>query len=204
MPLERPSYRLQASRARKPNRPRLLQLLRAVDCMPLPVSLLAQLAQQGNPPSQLLLEWGKSKSRLLRTETNGREYNVEVSIKISLDFLPHPEVDAEPLQLLSVCSQLADGIFPPVVSQLQPHFVDLDGAARLLKRHALVSVGPAGELKMLSPVREYILRSHPMAEQACHRTAGYLLCNRRRTTSRPGRALPRIVLRSMRLSMATL
>ena len=145
------------------------QLLRAVDCVPLAVWLLAQLAQRGNAPSHLMKRCTNSTTRVLRTEASGREHNIEASIELSLFFLPTRDVDAGPRDLLSACSLLPDGLLPAVREQLRKAFEDIDSAADLLQRHALVNIGPAGELKMLSPVRQFILRCHPVSD--VHTTA---------------------------------
>ena len=149
----------------------LTQLLRAVDsdCMPIAVWLLAQLTQRGKLPSRLLQRWKDSSTRDLRTEPRGRKYNVEASVELSVSFLPAPEVDPGPCELLTVCSLLLDGLFPDVRKQLDDCFANIDGAADVLEQHALVYVGPAGELKMLSPIRQSIIRCHPISD--IHATA---------------------------------
>ncbi|KAH7101915.1 hypothetical protein BKA62DRAFT_756997 [Auriculariales sp. MPI-PUGE-AT-0066] len=62
-------------------------LLNGVDCLPLAVTLLAQLAQLGNSPSELLTRWRSAKTSFIRMPGDDRESNLDVSIQISLDLL---------------------------------------------------------------------------------------------------------------------
>ncbi|KAH7091876.1 hypothetical protein BKA62DRAFT_834779 [Auriculariales sp. MPI-PUGE-AT-0066] len=123
----------------------VVDLITAVDCMPLAVSLLAELVQCGNKPFELLSHWNKSHTAMLQTYPNGRESNVAASIK-----------------LLAICAHLPSGVRPTVFDQLKPHFEDLDSACRCLRSFALISAGSEGELKMLSPIRHFVLKAHPM------------------------------------------
>ncbi|KAH7098818.1 hypothetical protein BKA62DRAFT_809932 [Auriculariales sp. MPI-PUGE-AT-0066] len=103
------------------------ELVRAVDCMPLAITLLAELAQRGNKPSELLSHWRESHTAMLQTS--------------------------------------ATGLLPPVFGHFKSFFQDLVLARRRLLDHALISVGPAGELRMLSPIRHYILSTYSMTPQ---------------------------------------
>ncbi|KAH7092776.1 hypothetical protein BKA62DRAFT_834644 [Auriculariales sp. MPI-PUGE-AT-0066] len=138
-------------------------LLANVDCMPLAVTLLAQLAQLKNPPSQLLQRWHRTKTGFIRSDGDDRESSVDVSIQISLDLLEGTRNGTEGQQLLSICAHLPDGLRPSVFEQLYTHFNDIHGARDLLFKFALISIGPEDELKMLSPVRHFVLKHHPMA-----------------------------------------
>ncbi|KAH7098782.1 P-loop containing nucleoside triphosphate hydrolase protein [Auriculariales sp. MPI-PUGE-AT-0066] len=134
----------------------LNELLREVDFMPLAVTLLARL---GELPSYLLSQWKEMYTELLQVDSHDnsrRELSVEVSIQLSLNFLPSPGFDPEPFQLLAVCSLLPDGIFPETLESLQPTFTRLDRAVRILRHHALIYFGLMGELRMLSPIRHYL------------------------------------------------
>ena len=108
------------------------ELMRAVDCMPLTVWLLAQLAQQGNLPLVLLKWWVGFTTRALQIEAGGREYSIEVSVKLSLLCLPAIKGNPGPRHLLSVCSQLPDRLLPSVYEQLRDYFDNIDAAAGLL------------------------------------------------------------------------
>ncbi|KAH7099354.1 hypothetical protein BKA62DRAFT_806464 [Auriculariales sp. MPI-PUGE-AT-0066] len=110
-------------------------LLGEMDCIPLAVTLLSRLAQLKNLPSELLRRWKKSHTMILRGQGNHREHNVNVSITVS---------DVQSLR------------------KFIDHFEDIDAAKDLLIEFALVSVGPEGEIKMLSPIRHFVRGNHPM------------------------------------------
>ncbi|KAH7102222.1 hypothetical protein BKA62DRAFT_121534 [Auriculariales sp. MPI-PUGE-AT-0066] len=138
------------------------ELLTGVDCMPLAVTLLAQLARQKNSPSQLLQRWHHSKTTFIRAGGDHRESSVNVSIQISLDLLSAMTGGTEGGQLLSICAHLPDGLRLSVFAQLVTHFSDIHTARDLLVTFALVSVGSNDELRMLSPVRHFVLNRLPM------------------------------------------
>ncbi|KAH7098274.1 hypothetical protein BKA62DRAFT_375355 [Auriculariales sp. MPI-PUGE-AT-0066] len=140
------------------------ELLTGVDCMPLAVTLLAQLARQKNSPSQLLQRWHHSKTAFIRTGGDHRESSVNVSIQISLDLLSAMTGGTEGGQLLSICAHLPDGLRLPVFAQLVSHFSDIHAARDLLVTFALVSIGSNNELRMLSPVRHFVLKHLPMTD----------------------------------------
>ncbi|KAH7093813.1 hypothetical protein BKA62DRAFT_834554 [Auriculariales sp. MPI-PUGE-AT-0066] len=121
----------------------VMELMKDVDYMPLAVTLLAQLAQCGEKPSR-------------------PGDNVAASIAVSIQLLTAGPNSEEPLQLLSICAHLPAGLRTSVFDQLMPLFKDLDSSRRSLKALALISVGPQGELKMLSPIRHFVLSAHPM------------------------------------------
>ncbi|KAH7092749.1 hypothetical protein BKA62DRAFT_776019 [Auriculariales sp. MPI-PUGE-AT-0066] len=90
--------------------------------------------------------------------------SVAASIAVSIELLRAGPKSEEPLQLLSICAHLPAGLRTSVFDQLMPHFEDLDSGRRSLKALALISVGPEGELKMLSPIRHFVLKAHPMTD----------------------------------------
>ncbi|KAH7098817.1 hypothetical protein BKA62DRAFT_711990 [Auriculariales sp. MPI-PUGE-AT-0066] len=144
-----------------------MELILSVDCMPLAVTLLARLAQCGEKPSELLSHWKRSHTAMLQTDplAVGRESNVAASIALSIKLLRAGSNNEEPLQLLAICAHLPSGLRSPVFDQLRPEFKDLDLVRRSLRSLALISVGSEGELKMLSPIRHFILKQHPISAQ---------------------------------------
>ncbi|KAH7101911.1 hypothetical protein BKA62DRAFT_756995 [Auriculariales sp. MPI-PUGE-AT-0066] len=137
-------------------------LLISVDCMPLAVTLLAQLAQLGNSPSGLLTRWRSATTSFIRMPGEDRESDLDVSIQLSLDLLIAMRGGSEATELLSICAHLPDGLRPPVFAELVKHFRDINHARDLLVSFALVSVGSDNRLMMLSPVRQHVLQHRPM------------------------------------------
>ncbi|KAH7091826.1 hypothetical protein BKA62DRAFT_776205 [Auriculariales sp. MPI-PUGE-AT-0066] len=136
----------------------LSELLRAVDCVPLAVTLLARLAKvPGNPPSSLLQRWHSEHTKMTKTSDRDRESSVEISIQVSLDLLARTSAGKEAAQLLIVCAYLPDGLRPTVFEQMADSISNISEAKNLLLTFALVSLGGAGELIMLSPVRHFVL-----------------------------------------------
>ncbi|KAH7108501.1 hypothetical protein BKA62DRAFT_782342 [Auriculariales sp. MPI-PUGE-AT-0066] len=143
----------------------LAKLLSSVDYMPLAVTLLARLALRHNKPSDLLDRWEVSRHTMLQTHaSNHRESSVAASIAISVKLLSSATSTKEPLQLLAICAHLPDGLRKQVLKELKPHFEDIGLARQCIVDFALVSVGTMGELKMLSPVRHFILNSFPVTD----------------------------------------
>jgi hypothetical protein len=84
------------------------ELFQALDCLPLAITLLAQLARQGETIQTLHRRWSVQKTGLLSTG-NERHYNLDASIKLSLESAPMKE-DLCTARLLRVLSYLPDGI----------------------------------------------------------------------------------------------
>jgi len=137
------------------------ELVRAVDMMPLAVTLLGQLAQRGTPVPELLDSWNSEHSGLLQTHDVGRVNNVDVSIELSLKIVREADKSKEALQLLSVCAMLPDGLRPEVFEKLRPHFKNIRRARDNLTAYALSSMGTDRVLKMLSPIRHLVLERYP-------------------------------------------
>ncbi|KAH7106186.1 hypothetical protein BKA62DRAFT_809737 [Auriculariales sp. MPI-PUGE-AT-0066] len=91
-----------------------------------------------------------------------RQSSVDVSIGVSLDLLKAMKSGNAAGQLLSICSHLPDGLRPSIFTHLARDFAGIDEARDLLVEFALVMVGADGELRMLNPVRHFILDNHPI------------------------------------------
>jgi len=138
-----------------------IELLNAVDRMPLAVSLLGQLARRGNSVSELLDRWNRKRTALLRTHGIGRINNVGVSVELSISMVCSADGTRESLQLLSLCSTLPDGLRRAVFTKLRPQFEDIDEARDNLLAYSLASLDVDGVLRMLSPVRHHVLERYP-------------------------------------------
>jgi len=137
------------------------ELARAVDMMPLAITLLGQLAQRGTPVSELLDAWNAEHSGLLQTHEVGRINNVDISIEISLKIARDADKSLESLQLLSVCAMLPDGLRPDLFEKLRPQFRNIRRARENLTAYALANMGTDRVLKMLSPIRHLVLERYP-------------------------------------------
>lgn len=144
-------------------------LLTEVDYMPLAVTLLARLVARGKQLRDLERRWNSVHTSMLRTQPNGRLDNVDASIQLSIAYLPSD--DPAPVQLLSLCAQLPDGVRLPVRKELERlcGFRDLEGALDVIQGLALVYVTPDETIRMLSPIRLYVLENH--IPQADHRAS---------------------------------
>jgi len=110
------------------------QLFREVDLMPLAVNLLGQLGQRGITVLALMNRWTRTRNALFRTRSAGRAYNVEVSIEVSIELLRLATTSLEPLQLLSICSMLPEGMRPPTIEGIRRNFDDIDAARQTFTR----------------------------------------------------------------------
>jgi len=138
------------------------ELIRAVDMMPLAVTLLGQLAQRGNAIHNLLARWNREHTDLRSTPGElTRNNSMTQSILLSIKMVNEADKSHESIKLLSVCAMLPDGMFPDVYEKMRPHFENIDLAGQTLCDFALISIGTMGELKPLSPVRHFVLDRHP-------------------------------------------
>jgi len=137
------------------------QLLLAVDLMPLAVSLLGQLSRRENSVADLLARWNREHTSLLSMRDTGRENNVGVSIKVSIDILRAADETHESLRLLALCSMVPGGLRREVFDKLRPELQYIDRARDNLHAYSLASLSTDGTFKTLSPVRHYVLEWYP-------------------------------------------
>ncbi|KZV97368.1 hypothetical protein EXIGLDRAFT_832930 [Exidia glandulosa HHB12029] len=152
-----------------PDQPIRNKLLEEVDYTPLAVTLLARLVARGKQLRDLDRRWNSVHTSMLRTQPNGRLDNADASIQLSIAYLPSE--DPAPLQLLSLCAQLPDGMRLPVRNALGRlcGFRDLDGVLDVIRGLALVYVTDDDTIRMLSPIRLYVLEKH--RPSAAHRAS---------------------------------
>lgn len=145
---------------------RLDDLLRAVDCVPLPVVLLASYGQRGFSTSKLLEIWNEKQTRLLDDGVD-RLSNLDISLRISLD---SPPMKARPdaLMLLSMIAHLPGGIVYDNLQEIgvdvvvTPLIWDIHKAAKTLIDTALVQ-HTTGVLKVHSTIRSHMGHYHPLS-----------------------------------------
>jgi hypothetical protein len=145
--------------------PHMIQLIRAVDHIPLAITLLAHQAQY-TPCRQLFESWTEQKTRMVSRGApfdDGRLSSLEVSIGVSLDS-PRFKQETNALRLLQLISVLPDGASEAFLSSMTVDGFPLRSAIAILLRVSLAVTDSEGILRALSPVREYISSHSPISQ----------------------------------------
>ena len=139
------------------------KLLGAVDGIPLAISLIGALLQEGNESSKSLWgRWERAQSGVLENGGNDRLSNLDTSIHLSV-YGPRMLADPKTIDILAMLSVLPDG-FPDderAMEELESHLpksYDHRKALLTLRRVSLIHVDEAEvprRLRMLSPVRSF-------------------------------------------------
>jgi Cdc6-like AAA superfamily ATPase len=116
------------------------ELIKAVDYVPLAVSLLAHLAQ-ATSPQLLLKEWHEKHIGFIYTNQANKQSNLEYSIQVSLN---SGRMRANPCakELLGILSMLPDGIHMQQVERFKKLFegINVLSSLRTLQECSLISV----------------------------------------------------------------
>ncbi|QJE72566.1 tetratricopeptide repeat protein [Aerophototrophica crusticola] len=131
-------------------------LLKAVDGIPLALTLLAHLAQGEMSLDDLWKSWQRQRAGLLqRGPGDDRTVNFKASLALSLNSRQFSDAAR---RLASLLGWLPDGLTPEMRDELLPE----DGAqgARALRHLGLV-IETGGRLRLLVPVRECIVEGMP-------------------------------------------
>lgn len=145
------------------------QLVQAVGRVPLAISLLANLARRGTPISDILQRWDREHISLLCMHRAGDMNDVTESIKGLIGMMRTADESQEPLQLLSLCCTLPEGLHPPVLEQLRPHFKNIGRARDVLVAYGLANLDASRVLRTLNLVRHFVLEHYPAG--SAHRDA---------------------------------
>ncbi|KAJ7350877.1 hypothetical protein DFH08DRAFT_806856 [Mycena albidolilacea] len=134
------------------------QILSLTDNMPLPISLLAHLADTEGC-SNVLSRWNKEKTSLV-SEGFDKRSNLDLSISLSLSsprmqLLPHSQ------ELLSLLSMLPDGLADVDLIQSKLPLENILKCKTALKSTALAYSDEHKRLKVLMPIREYLQQHQP-------------------------------------------
>lgn len=142
-------------------------LLVALDCVPLAVKLLAQVAQSGKESlGQLLKRWESGKTDLLRLRRHDhRETSVGASIEGSIHS-PLMKENSCAMQLLIIVCYLPEGLFLNHIKRFFSQWkTDVQDAAHLLKQLSLAHCSSSNRfLTTLSPIREHVRRHYAIGE----------------------------------------
>jgi tetratricopeptide (TPR) repeat protein/predicted ATPase len=148
------------------SQPELDELLQELECVPLAVKLIAQLAQYQSC-SSLLEQWRVKYTTLLHTHgsKSTRLNSVGISISLSLRSFPMT-AEPETCELLSLLAHLPDGVpsWQENLTQMAPGFLHLQSLVAVLLQVALVYVDASSTLRTLSPIRHYMLQHHVAKE----------------------------------------
>ncbi|KAJ6546497.1 hypothetical protein DFH09DRAFT_1171190 [Mycena vulgaris] len=132
-------------------------LLTAIDCVPLAVALMANLAETDSPES-LLLRWREEHSSLLH-RTPDRRSSLDISIGISLNS-PRMKAVPEAFTLLSLISLLPDGIDNTQLGVIFPSIAKARRALAVLWSTSLAYNDGHNRTRVLSPIRSHMILYH--------------------------------------------
>ena len=138
---------------------KLDDLLHALDYVPLAVTLIARLGFSYTP-GDLLKKWEKEKTQLLsHPDDQGRLTNVDKSISISIQ---SPRMQSIPvaLNLLSILALLPGGVHSDDLVKITPSLEKHDLAVTTLLQVGLIYRDIMDNLRVLSPIRAYIIQHH--------------------------------------------
>ncbi|CAA7271025.1 unnamed protein product [Cyclocybe aegerita] len=145
-----------------------IKLMKAVDCVPLAVTLIANLAAVDGETTEAL--WGRWEEERTAMVESGQDRlaSLDTSVQLSLN---SPRMQREPcaLQFLSAISMLPDGVSPGILREWEKGFPGLPSikkAVSILRQNALVYEDSEQNLRVLSPIRLYILGHYPPPTQS--------------------------------------
>ncbi|TDL14578.1 hypothetical protein BD410DRAFT_757142, partial [Rickenella mellea] len=134
-------------------------LLCNVDCLPLAVTLLANLGQCGLSPKELQDRWEKEQSKLINLGGKKKSESLDVSISLSINspLLKHNE---DAFSLLRMISFLPAGIPVLYLSEIASHIESITEAQIVLFRTGLAYLTASKRLTVLSPIKLYITSNY--------------------------------------------
>ncbi|KAG6805947.1 hypothetical protein H0H92_013292, partial [Tricholoma furcatifolium] len=140
-----------------------VKLVKAVDCVPLAVTLLANLASvDGETTDSLWQRWCTEHVTMVENGDD-RLSSFENSIEISLSS-PRMRRDDEALKLLSILSLLPNEISSQTVRIFKdeiPGIGNVKKAFSTLLQNALIHQDASGCIRILSPIRLHMCARHP-------------------------------------------
>lgn len=162
------SLQLQAAKAlfskisHKPDDPYITDLINAVDRVPLAVTLLAHLAAVHDVTPEALWErWIEEKTTMIERGED-RLANLNTSIRLSLKS-PRMEHDPNALPFLSIIALLPSGMSHDTFRACDAHLlesINVKRATNTLRQNGLIYEDPDRTLRVLSPIRHYVLSHH--------------------------------------------
>ncbi|KAJ7090059.1 hypothetical protein C8R43DRAFT_1050515 [Mycena crocata] len=132
-------------------------LLTAIDCVPLAVTLMANLTETDDIET-LLIRWNEERSGLLHRTPDARS-SLDVSIGISLNS-PRMKAVPEALTLLSLISLLPDGVDNTQLGAIFPSIAKSRRALSALWQTSLAYNDGHNRTRVLSPIRAHMMLYH--------------------------------------------
>ncbi|KAJ7905311.1 hypothetical protein B0H14DRAFT_2167094, partial [Mycena olivaceomarginata] len=133
-------------------------LLTAIDCVPLAIALMANLADGIETPETLIARWREEHSSLLH-RTPDRRSSLDISIGISLNSQRMKAVP-EALTLLSLISLLPDGVNNSELAAIFPSIGKSRRALSTLWQTSLAYNDGHNRTRVLSPIRAHMILYH--------------------------------------------
>ena len=144
------------------------RLIQAVDCVPLAVTLMANLASvDGETTEALWLRWKEESTSMIERGLD-RLSSLEISVQVSLSS-PRMQHDPGAAAFLSLLALLPDGMSPNTLCACitgMSNLISVKKAISTLRQNALVYEDSSGTLRILSPVRLFMHAHRPPSTQA--------------------------------------
>ncbi|KAJ7597911.1 hypothetical protein C8J56DRAFT_921374 [Mycena floridula] len=138
--------------------PHLDELLALTDNLPLAVALMAGVAE--SETCDVVLKRWKSENTLLLSDGFDKRSNLEKSIGLSLH-CPRMLALSHARDLLSILAFLPDGISDSELQKIALPSIQIGPCRTTLCRTSLAYINHDGRLRVLAPIREYILSTLP-------------------------------------------
>jgi hypothetical protein len=132
------------------------QLLEFTGNLPLAISLIASVASSGGCDNALS-RWKSESTRML---SDGCDQRSSLDISIMLSFTSS-RMTTGAQKLLSILSMLPDGLADAILIGAGLQIPDILSCKTTLTRTSLAFVDKDHRLKVLVPIREHILKTHP-------------------------------------------
>ena len=150
------------------------KLIQAMDYIPLAITLVANLVSvDGETTENLWIRWREERTSMVGNGSD-RLTNLEKSIQLTLSG-PRMQQDPGALRFLGVICLLPDGMSSETLRDCMSRSPDMPSirkAISTLRQNALIYEDPNKYLRVLSPIRLFVLLRHPpslKARQFIHR-----------------------------------
>ena len=133
-------------------------LLKQLDCHPLSITILAQVASQNLwGYDQILKEWKEQRAQVLQTDPMDRDQCLVASIEVSLGSPTFKALGDQAREVLEVIAFFPQGINWKELDWLFPK---VTGASNMVDKFCALSLvsRPGDRVTMLAPLREYLHR----------------------------------------------